>query len=46
MGPCMAMGEVAGRAAKIFVRKGISPSEIDVMELRSELLSEGAYLRI
>jgi hypothetical protein len=45
MGPCMAMGEAAGRAAKISVRKGIPPSEIDVRELRKELLNNGAYLR-
>lgn len=45
MGPCMAMGEAAGRAAKISVRRDISPSEIDFGELREELLSNGAYLR-
>lgn len=45
MGPCMAMGEAAGRAAKISVRNGIRPSEIDVRDLRAELLNKGAYLR-
>jgi len=44
MAPCMAMGEAAGRAAKIAVRKGVTPSEIDVNELRGELLEAGAYL--
>ena len=44
MAPCMAMGEAAGRAAKIAVRKGIAPSDIDVNELRAELLATGAYL--
>ncbi len=44
MAPCMAMGEAAGRAAKIAVRKGITPGEIDVAELRAELIREGAYL--
>src|SRR5690606_10904532 len=44
MAPCMAMGEAAGRAAKIAVRKGISPDAIDVNELRAELLATGAYL--
>ena len=44
MAPCMAMGEAAGRAAKIAVRKGIYPSDIDVQELRAELQATGAYL--
>lgn len=44
MAPCMAMGEAAGRAAKIAVRKGISPDQVDVNELREELLVSGAYL--
>lgn len=44
MAPCMAMGEAAGRAAKIAVRKGIYPSDIDVNELRKELIESGAYL--
>lgn len=44
MAPCMAMGEAAGRAAKIAVRKGIRPAEVDVNELRAELIAEGAYL--
>ena len=44
MAPCMAMGEAAGRAAKMAVRKGISPREIDVEALREELLQHGAYL--
>lgn len=45
MAPCMAMGEAAGRAAKMAVRNSISPSEIDVAALQRELLSKGAYLR-
>lgn len=44
MAPCMAMGEAAGRAAKIAVRKGLYPSDIDVNDLRSELIESGAYL--
>ena len=44
MAPCMAMGEAAGRAAKIAVRKGIAPAEINVDELREELKATGAYL--
>ena len=45
MAPCMAMGEAAGRAAKIAVRDGIPPSDIDVKKLRNELILTGAYLR-
>lgn len=44
MAPCMAMGEAAGRAAKMAVRKGIAPSEVNVDELRTELIEKGAYL--
>lgn len=45
MAPCMAMGEAAGRAAKLAVRDGVFPSEISVSKLRKELLGKGAYLR-
>ncbi len=45
MAPCMAMGEAAGRAAKIAVLEGVAPSKIDVEKLRRQLLSNGAYLR-
>ena len=45
MAPCMAMGEAAGRAAKMTVRQGVQPAEIDVRQLQSELLEKGAYLR-
>lgn len=45
MAPCMAMGEAAGRAAKMAVRDGLTPSEIDITKLQKELLSNGAYLR-
>ncbi len=46
MAPCMAMGEAAGRAAKMAVRQGVLPSEVNVKELQRELLEHGAYLRI
>jgi Dehydrogenases (flavoproteins) len=46
MAPCMAMGEAAGRAAKMAVRKDIQPADINVKELQKELLEKGAYLRI
>lgn len=45
MAPCMAMGEAAGRAAKMAVREGIPVSEIEVRKLQDELISAGAYLR-
>jgi hypothetical protein len=45
MAPCMAMGEAAGRAAKMAVRDGIFPSAVDVEKLRQELVENGAYLR-
>lgn len=44
MAPCMAMGEAAGRAAKLAVRRGVTPAEVNVDELRAELDSTGAYL--
>ena len=45
MSTCMAMGEAAGRAAALAVRKDISPSAVDVTKLRNQLLARGAYLR-
>lgn len=44
MAPCMAMGEAAGRAAKIAVRQNIKPSQVNVALLREELQNSGAYL--
>ncbi|WP_433896315.1 FAD-dependent oxidoreductase [Sphingobacterium mizutaii] len=44
MAPCMAMGEAAGRAAKLAVRHGVSPADVNVEELRAELINSGAYL--
>lgn len=45
MATCMAMGEAAGRAAKMSVRGNVFPSRIEVQELRKELTAHGAYLR-
>jgi hypothetical protein len=45
MATCMAMGEAAGRAAKISVRGNRSPAEIDIEELRKQQLERGVYLR-
>jgi hypothetical protein len=42
----MAMGEAAGRAAKMAIRDGVQPSDIVVAKLQQELLGNGAYLRI
>ena len=40
------MGEAAGRAAKMAVRDGVQPAEIDIKKLQRELLEKGAYLRL
>lgn len=45
MATCMAMGEAAGRAAKISVRGNRAPADIDVAELRRQQLERGVYLR-
>ena len=45
MAPCMAMGEAAGRAAKMAIREGVQPADIDVKKLQEELREKGAYLR-
>jgi len=45
MSSCMAMGEAAGRAARIALKRGVPPANIDVQELRKELRETGAYLR-
>jgi ribulose 1,5-bisphosphate synthetase/thiazole synthase len=44
MAPCMAMGEAAGRAAKLAIRAGVRPSVLDVNLLRKELAEKGAFL--
>jgi hypothetical protein len=45
MSTCMAMGEAAGRAARIAVADAVSPSQVNVSKLRQELVARGAYLR-
>jgi hypothetical protein len=45
MSTCMAMGEAAGRAAKMSVQEGVSPGNIDVSRLREALIAHGAFLR-
>ncbi|MCC6491492.1 MAG: FAD-dependent oxidoreductase [Pirellulales bacterium] len=46
MAPCMAMGEAAGRAARLAVRAGVDPAEVEVRQLQRELLERGAYVRV
>jgi hypothetical protein len=46
MAPCMAMGEAAGRAAKMAIRQGVQPADLNVKQLQQELLEQGAYLRV
>jgi len=45
MATCMAMGEAAGRAAKLAIRDRVSPAQINVRKLQDELRAKGAYLR-
>ncbi|WP_409966730.1 Thiamine thiazole synthase [Mycovorax composti] len=45
MAPCMAMGEAAGRAAKMAIKNKVQPADIDVKALQQELLAKGAWLR-
>lgn len=45
MATCMAMGEAAGRAARISVRGNRTPAEIDLDDLRRQNLERGVYLR-
>lgn len=45
MPTCMAMGEAAGRAAALAVRRGVAPSDIDVRELQADLTARGVFLR-
>ncbi|MCI1785125.1 MAG: FAD-dependent oxidoreductase [Bacteroidales bacterium] len=45
MSTCMAMGEAAGRAARIASDEGVLPSGVDVDKVRRELRETGAYLK-
>ena len=46
MGTAMGMGEAAGTAAALAVRKSCFPKELDVTELRAELVKNGAILEL
>ena len=40
----MIFGQAAGTAAAMAIKEGKSPANIDVKELRSSLLKQGAFL--
>jgi len=44
MPPCMGIGQAAGTAAALCVKKGIQPVNVDAQELREVLKQNGAYL--
>lgn len=44
MAPCMALGQAAGTAAALAVRKGITPRRLDAAELRGALVAAGVRL--
>lgn len=44
MPPSFAMGEAAGTAAALAVRHGVPPRDVNVDELQSQLMRQGAYL--
>ncbi|MBR6932407.1 MAG: FAD-dependent oxidoreductase [Bacteroidales bacterium] len=44
MSTCMALGQAAGTAACIALADGVKPSEVNVKEVQTELLKEGAFL--
>ena len=44
MSTCMALGEAAGRAARIALTTGVEPADVDIETLQKELRETGAYL--
>lgn len=44
MGTCMMTGQAAGTAAAILSKQGIQSSEIDIVELRKNLIENGMYI--
>ena len=44
MSTCMALGEAAGRAARIALNAGVEPANVDIKILQKELRDTGAYL--
>ena len=45
MGPAMATGEAAGKAAALSIKEGVQPRNINVKDLQKALLEEDVYLR-
>ena len=45
MGPVMAMGEAAGKAAALSIKEGVEPRNINIKALQQALLDEGVYLK-
>ena len=44
MAQCMAMGQAAGTAAAISVKKGVIPRKLDISLLQKNLISQGAII--
>lgn len=45
MSTCMAMGEAAGRAARIALKDGMDVVQVNVSKVQDEIIAEGGYLR-
>ena len=45
MGVCIAAGEAAGTAAALAVKHGVVPADVDIQELRGELIKNGGILK-
>lgn len=45
MGVCIAEGEAAGTAAALAVKHGVVPADVDIQELRGELIKNGGILK-
>lgn len=43
-GPCFVMGQAAGTAAALSRKDGVSPKQLDVRKLQTQLERDGAYL--
>ena len=41
----MALGEAAGRAARLALKAGVQPADLNTEMLRAELRETGAFLR-
>jgi hypothetical protein len=44
MGPAVVMGQAIGTAAALSIKEGVSPRELDVRLLQTELKNAGAFL--